>query len=170
VAPQRGRRYGCSQIAPLSLGVRGMNLWEESRYALLLVVIIPAVALAGPNAGGVLLVHYRPGIEVPGEAAFVEGGLAACDSAIVEAPPDSTVMWFVCAAFPPGASPVLKGVSFGCEFNADSVAILWSATRPGATEIKYEESASWPYTGSGTSVVFEDILTSLVNEVYCFSG
>jgi hypothetical protein len=130
----------------------------------------PTDLLAGPNEGGVLLVHYSPTAAVPNDPTFVEGGLAACDSAIVQAPADSTILWHVYAAFPPESSPRLKVVTFGCEFDENSVAVLWSATRPGATEIRYEPSVYWPYTGSGTSIAFEEALTGEVNEIFVFAG
>jgi hypothetical protein len=127
-------------------------------------------ALAGPNAGGVLLVHCNPAMEVPGEATFVDGELAACDSAVVQAPADSTVLWFIYAAFPSGSSPRLKVVTFGCQFDADSVGILWAAPRPGSSELRYEPTAYWPYPGSGTMMGFTEALTDSVDEIYAFAG
>jgi hypothetical protein len=38
----------------------------------------PVDLLAGPNEGGVLLVHYSPTAAVPNEPTFVDSGLAAC--------------------------------------------------------------------------------------------
>jgi hypothetical protein len=109
-------------------------------------------------------------MEVPGEATFVDGELAACDSAVVEAPADSTVLWFLYAAFPSGSSPRLKVVTFGCQFDADSVGLLWAAPRPGSSELRYEPTASWPYPGSGTMMGFAEALTDSVDEIYCFAG
>jgi hypothetical protein len=133
-------------------------------------LVRPGPAVGGVNAGGVLLVHCNPAMEVPGEATFVDGGLAACDSAVVQAPADSTVLWFIYAAFPSGSSPRLKVVTFGCQFDADSVGILWAAPRPGSSELRYEPTAYWPYPGSGTMMGFTEALTDSVDEIYCFAG
>jgi hypothetical protein len=128
------------------------------------------IALAGPNSGGVLLVHYDSQTAVPSEPSFVERTLAACDSAAVLAPSDSTILWCVYAAFPPGASPRLRVVTFGCVFDQDRVGILWYAKRPGAQEIRYEQGNQWPYPGSGIALGFAETLTPAVDEVCCFAG
>lgn len=138
--------------------------------SLLLLSFLATFALGGPNEGGVLLVHYSAGTLVPGEPTFVEGGLTACDSAVVQAPADSTILWHVYAAFPPASSPRVKVVSFGCEFDENEVGILWSAARAGAIEIKYEQLANWPFTGSGTAIAFAETLTGTLSEIYAFAG
>jgi len=117
-----------------------------------------------------LIVHYNTSLESTGGTDVRDGGLAACDSAVVQAPADSIVLWFVYAAFPPEASPRVKTVTFGCEFDENQVGLLWWATRPGATEILAQQEASWPYTGSGTSIAFSSALTETVDEIYAFAG
>jgi hypothetical protein len=163
-------RSGSRHASQSTLCRRGSALGLPFLWAL----ICAPVVLAGPNAGGVLLVHCDPSAEVPGEATFVDGGLAACDSAVVQAPADSTVLWFVYAAFPPEASPRVSVVSFGCQFDADSVGILWSAAPPGSTALRYEPDASnnvfWPYPGTGELLGFASPLTGTLNEIYCFAG
>ena len=143
-----------------------------SRFLLatLALLLLLGPAVAGPNQGGVLLVHCNPDVSVPQDPTFVDGELAACDSAVVQAPVDSTVLWFVYAAFPSDSSPRLKVATFGCEFDENQVGLLWWATRPGAMEIRYEEVANWPYTGSGTAIGFSETLIGTVEEVYCFAG
>jgi hypothetical protein len=137
-------------------------------------VRLPLIAIAGPNAGGVLLVHCNPALTVPGEATFVDGGLAACDRAVVQAPADSTVLWFLYAAFPLNSSPSVSVVSFGCQFDADSVGILWSAAPPGSAALRYEPEAGngvyWPYPGTGELLGFANPLTGTLNEIYVFAG
>jgi hypothetical protein len=163
---------------PRSLFVSTLQLLHSfihsSSLVALLALCFPVVTLAGPNAGGVLLVHCNPATEVPGEATFVEGGLAACDSAVVQAPADSTVLWFLYAAFPASSSPRVAVVSFGCQFDADSVGILWSAAPPGSTALRYEPDAGggvyWPYPGTGELLGFATPLTGTLNEIYCFAG
>jgi hypothetical protein len=108
---------------------------------------------------------------VPGpDPAYVDGGLTACAAAITTAPPVDPALWFAYAAFPGCSSPRLKVVTFGCDFDNTQVAIMWTATRPQATQIFYPDQASWPYTGSGVAVGFFDTLTDQVNEIYVFAG
>jgi hypothetical protein len=130
-----------------------------------------SLALAGPNAGGVLFLHYAP-MEVPQDAVYIDGGLTAIGDVVNQAPADIPVMMFAYAAFDAGCGhPRLAAVAFGCNFDIDSTAPLWSATQPGAVEIKFEpDGVLWPYPGSGTSVVFAQALTASVDEVYCFAG
>jgi hypothetical protein len=84
------------------------------------------------------------------------------------------VLWFVYAAFPSGSSPRVTVVSFGCQFDADSVGILWSAAPPGSTALRYEPEAGnnvfWPYPGTGELLGFASPLTGTLNEIYCFAG
>lgn len=127
-------------------------------------------ALAGPNAGGTILVHYAP-VPVPPEPTFVEGGLTVCEEAVTMAPAIDQVLWFAYAAFPTNASPRVKVVSFGCDYDPAMVGILWSVTRPGAIEIFYApDPLQWPQPGTGVAVAFDQTLTETVNEIYVFAG
>jgi len=128
------------------------------------------LALAGPNAGGTIFVHFTPGIGVPADPIFVDGGLAACDQAIATAPADEPILWYAYAAFPSASSPRLKVITFGCNFDMNYVGILWSATVPGATEITFDGAFGWPYPGSGKTVGFQETLTGTLSEFYTFAG
>lgn len=139
-------------------------------FALVLSLLLaPVLVLAGPNAGGVITPLYVP-IPVPNQPQYVDGGLGCCLDGSAEAPADEVVLWFAYASFPSNSSPRVKVVTFGCEFDADSVAILWTETRPGSIQIFYPDPAAWPYTGSGTAVAFEQTLTETTSELYCFAG
>jgi hypothetical protein len=139
--------------------------------ALLCLVLLAGSSLAGPNAGGVLVVHYNKAAKVPSEKGYVDGGLKDCKDVVNQAPADSTVMWFVYAAFPPGSSPRLKVVCFGCKYDADKVGLLRAFPPPSALEIKRNNNGTpWPGPGTGDSIAFDGRLTNPVNEIYCFAG
>jgi hypothetical protein len=144
--------------------------------ALVLLACSARLALAGPNAGGILLVHYKAGTPVPQDPTFVDGGLTDCAHAITQAPAsvtnENTVLWYIYAAFPPNAQPRVSVVSFGCQFNSDLVGINWAAGPPGSLELRYEPVAGtpWPYPGTGTLLGLASTMTGIVDEIYCFAG
>lgn len=135
-----------------------------------LAILLPRPAWSGPNAGGTLIVHYTAGLPVPPNAGFVEGGLTSCAATVAQAPADQPVLWHVYAAFPPNSHPRLKVVPFGCDFDVDRLAILWTAPRPRALEITYPGPWGWPYPGSGQTLALFETLTDVVSEIHCFAG
>lgn len=154
------------------------------RLSLILLALCWAAsgAFAGPNAGGTVILHWNSTIDFTMDPETFSGGLTDCSSANVEMPPATTFpvppdserrIWFAYAAFPPGSTPRLKGVAFGITYNAfaspDGVRIDWSLAPQGSVEIR-TTSPSWPAPNSGTSLVFNPIMTGLVNQIYTFAG
>ena len=146
--------------------------------------ILPAAALAGPNAGGTLIVHWNSAVPFMTNAYYADGGLTDCDAAVVQMPPATQFSgglppeserrtWFVYAVFPPGSSPRLKGVAFGLNYNRFvdpvGVRVLYELAPPGTVEIR-TTSPAWPLPNSGTSMVFLNTMTDWVNQVYVFGG
>lgn len=135
-------------------------------------VLFAGTAAGGPHAGGALLVHVsgtsltfceKGGVGgenssyLPGTC----GELTARTDTAVD--PASAVAWVIVAAFPPDASPNLKGTVFGIEHNVE---ILWHDGCGDGT-IPYP---NWPATGTGMAVTWGPPQTALLTEVYTFVG
>jgi len=160
-----------------------MSKEVETMKKLLTAVAILAcmgtLAMAGPNEGGTIFVHYSADAVYPGpDPVFVPGGLTSLADINAQAPGDASgdlpIMWFAYSAFNSCAQPRVAVVSFGCQFNAEVTGLMWWATEPGASELRYEpESGSgvfWPYPGTGTLLGFATAHTALIDEIYCFAG
>ena len=112
-------------------------------------VVCSATALAGPNEGGVLLIHANPGLTYTTDQAAYCGssGLAACSLAVTSIPADGVPRVFhVLAAFPMSAQPRLKAVSFGIDYDSSRVVILALGT---CADFEVRDSR-WPRPQSGT--------------------
>ena len=161
--------------------------------ALLLVLglLISRDALAGPNAGGVLVVHtddavpYSAGQWYVGESGFdcgpVEpcpdlGGQSECLARLAGLNSTSgldglaaPVLWWVLAAFPADVCPDVSGVVFGMawdQFNALRF-VDW-----GHTAFLEQAAEGWPsvHAGQGTALVFAEARHEQVFEVYWFAA
>jgi hypothetical protein len=131
----------------------------------LVVLAAPIPALAGPNAGGVLILHASP----PDSTATCDtGGLAACSLAVVSVPADSgqVILFHALAAFPDSSSPRLKGLIFGIRYDPVKFGLV------GWGNCANDEWASpqWPGTGTGNSVVWDSPQTARLVPVYWFEG
>ncbi|MCC7144368.1 MAG: hypothetical protein IT349_19905 [Candidatus Eisenbacteria bacterium] len=132
----------------------------------------PDPACAGVNAGGVLLVHAPDGVQVPIEYSTLCGlsGLTNCQETNTQLPVDDDHhLWFVIAAFPTGQSPRLQAVTFGLGDYDPSRFEISDFGSCAQLEIRTDEPA-WPSPGSGTAVVFTSYRTTLLTEIYWFTG
>ncbi len=136
--------------------------------------MVPTLVLAGPNAGGVLLVHSAnltyEGINECGQGTAPDS-CGAVVSEIDNATSDSLKVWKVYAAFPPGSSPRLKGLTFGVDYDdayGDSTGVVIRALGPCA-DFQLAMNG-WPGDSTGTSLLWDDAQTSLMTEVYWFAG
>ncbi len=141
---------------------------------LVLLLLVPAPALAGSNAGGVLAVHsagitYKEVTECG--RGTVPDSCGAIVSEIDDATPDSLRVWKVYAVFPPGSSPRLKGLTFGVSYDdvyGDSTGVVVSGYGPCAG---FQLAMSgWPAAGTGTSLLWDTAQTGLLTECYWFAG
>jgi hypothetical protein len=135
--------------------------------ALALLACAGSMALAGPNAGGTITLHYNPAIAFTPDAIYIDGGLQSCDASNPNGPADESCIWYAYAAFPDGSSPRLKAVVFGIDYDPNFTAVLWVAGEPGSVEIP---TGTWPAAGSGNSVVLAATKTTQVAEFYTFAG
>ena len=147
---------------------------KSTGLSLGILVLLPALVLAGPNAGGVILVHPAnltyEGINECGRGS-VPDSCGAVVSEIDNATSDSLKVWKVYAAFPPGSSPRLKGLTFGIDYDdsyGDSTGVVIRALGPCA---QFELPMNgWPADSTGTSILFDTAQTGLMTECYWFAG
>ena len=111
-------------------------------------LVVPASALAGPNAGGTLIVHSNPSSVLNDGGYCGRSGLTSCADANVSLPSDPGVIriFHVLAAFAPTRSPRLSVATFGVQYDADKL-VLMSHGHCGDSELTME---NWPSPGSGT--------------------
>ncbi|MEZ4647977.1 MAG: hypothetical protein R3E97_04180 [Candidatus Eisenbacteria bacterium] len=123
-------------------------------------------AVAGPNAGGVLLVHTGPFDFSVGETPSGRSNLERCLDGDTNAPSASTVAFWIHAAFPADGSPRLASVSFGIDYPASTVVLV----DHGASGDSSFDAPNWPAPGTGTTVHFDVPRQDILPEVYWFAG
>lgn len=108
--------------------------------------------VAGPNAGGVLLVHYAPNLSTFSDAPCDSLAVTDCAEVVVdgEVTGRETVVVFILAAFPESAAPSVAGAAFGIEYTGTTV-IDWGHC--GWFDLPGE---NWPASGEGLVVTFEE--------------
>ncbi|MFN8548386.1 MAG: hypothetical protein U0527_10625 [Candidatus Eisenbacteria bacterium] len=125
-------------------------------------------AAAGPNAGGVLILHVNPAIAYCTDDVTYCGqsDLTACDAAITSVTGGDPVVFFAIAAFGPSSAPRLSGVTFGVHYQSPNVSLLdWGSC--GDFELA---TSGWPASDEGTAVTWNSARTGSLTEVYWFAG
>lgn len=131
--------------------------------------------LAGPNAGGTLIVHDTGLGYTDTSSLYPSTPPTDCASTDNEMPagiaPDSQGrVWKVYAAFVPGSSPRLKALAFGEAFDSERIVIL-SAGRPDPAQGLEIPQNGWPSAdGGGVGITFGPAKTATIDEIYWFGG
>ncbi len=139
---------------------------------LLALVVFPAsdAAFAGPNRGGMLILHCDETLQFSGDGDF-NGYAQLYDAkdAVIQVPGDEQgVVYFILAAFDDFASPRLKGIEFGIELSSSRVEpVRWGPSGEISLEVP---DNNWPSSGSGTGIAWSEPLTRRINEIYWFCG
>jgi hypothetical protein len=123
-----------------------------------------SVALAGPNAGGALILHSNPGVVYTVDVSNYcgQGGLTACEAALNSRPlDDASAVQHVIAAFPNGSSPRLASISFGWSYGA--FVVLQAYGHCADLEVA---QATWPASGSGTALNWNAARLTQLTDVY----
>ena len=132
-------------------------------------VLAPGQTLAGPNAGGTLIVSLCEGIcytDTDQSDYCGVSSITRCEDGIVHAEQDETFLWSIYAAFPDGSAPRLAGVSLGVDYDSESTIVLgWDMC--GDFQLTDQD---WPAPGSGTAVTFIDAREDHLTELYWFAG
>jgi hypothetical protein len=136
----------------------------------LLLVGFGGSALAGPNAGGVLVVH--------------DAGLnPTCDPIILNPVPQCSTVdntldpllfwcptWKVYAAFPTNSRPRLKALRWGIDWTQSALIQAHAAPSPDPQAVVVQATPGWPGRGTGVDMTFDTVRTAEVVELYCFVG
>lgn len=139
-----------------------------------LLLLSAGVAQAGPNAGGVLIVHTSPPVTgcgcSEGDHNFCSltdscVNLSACADAITRHDGASATYWFVIAAFASDASPRLRGITFGLDYSASVV--LFASWQCADFELT---TSGWPNSGTGTALAWNTTQTAPLVMTYSFAG
>jgi hypothetical protein len=137
-----------------------------------------SMAVAGPNAGGVLLVHdtglvYSTDLQGPPFGGTVP---TSCHDVDVQAPfGDSAIqlIWKVYAAFPTGGSPRLQGVAWGMDITPQGggYAVLSGGGLPNPGDFAQTANGFPLANGGWVGQSFPTgTRTALMNEIYWFVG
>ena len=127
-------------------------------------------AFAGPNAGGVLLLHCNQTLQFSTGGDFSEyAELYDAKNAVTQVPGDGQgVVYYVIAAFDDFAMPRLKTTSFGIELSSPEFEpVLWGVT--GETNVVLTVG-SWPSSGSGIAISWTEPFNRRINEICWFCG
>lgn len=155
----------------------GVTLTARSRLGQLTLMLLAGVSMvsgtliqqatAGPNAGGVLLIHTNSD-PAPPHGGYYDGGLAACSAALTQAPGSSEeyTLCFVYAAFPSHAAPGLRAVSFSFSYDPLSVEI-WTYFPPGSIVFT---DVGFPAPGTSVIVYLPETMSDTLTEVCCLEA
>ena len=109
-----------------------------------LICCTAGLALAGPNLGGTILMHYNSTAQNSDGNYSGYGGLTSCSSAVVtESVPNNCTTpgaWYAYAAFPTGSSPRVEVITLGVTYNPNLVFVCgtsFGATADGSTMVTY---------------------------------
>lgn len=129
----------------------------------------------GPNTGAVLILHHNPYIEFTfGQDYSGYSEIYDCESALTQVTVDEQdtrlAVFFLLAAFDDFASPNLKALTFGIDYDLASTPLAAQAPCgwPGSIFELYTDS--WPLPGSGTAISYTEAVTSRLVEIYWFAA
>lgn len=146
-------------------------------WLLVVVACSASVAAAGPNAGGVLVVHDTGLRDTAGDAGPPFGGPVptSCADVDVQAPLDGVrCIWKIYAAFPTGSSPRLNALAFGEGLApmGDGYITMSAGAMVNAADFEVSQDG-WPLLNDGSvglSFPSSGTKTTLMTEVYWFYG
>jgi hypothetical protein len=140
---------------------------EASTFLGLESVCAPNPCLPNPNRGGFLIPHANLQLSYPNPGGYCgNSGITSCAQAVNTVTGEDPVVFYVLAAFPDSSAPRVKTVSFGVEFDDNTVGLMeWGHC--GAWEMP---TAGWPYSGQGVTVFWDSPQTSRLQEVYWFAA
>lgn len=136
-----------------------------------LLLLVPGLALAGPNEGGTLILHANPGLVFTSDIQNYCGmaALDSCSAAVTSVPwqPGARIVFHALAAFPPGSSPRLKSLSFGIDYDP---AKFIMAAHGSCADFELPDG-TWPAAGTGTAQSWTTgAQTGSLTEAYWFCG
>lgn len=127
----------------------------------------PNPCTPNPNRSGSLLLHANTELPYPNPGGYVGySGLAECADVVTSVAGAETFVFYVVAAFPETSAPRLASVSFGLDYNMETVGLVeWGRCSD------FEISTSlWPRSGEGTMAFWDSPQGGALTEVYWFAG
>lgn len=136
----------------------------------IIALVAPAMAFAGPNAGGVLVVHAAPTfLTTKCDYCSLHNtcyDLNRCEDSVVRVSDTRTYVLVVLAAFPPGSSPRMSGVTFGIAYDPALLPIVGDRSCSADFELA---NSDWPAPNSGTALTWNQPVTSEFTPIYWFA-
>jgi hypothetical protein len=131
-------------------------------------LVLVSTAEGGPNAGGVLILHWNTSVVYsPGVTTYCgQSELPSCNDAVTRANTATTLVLHALAAFPLENVPRLAGVCFGVQYDESQTFIVdWGAC--GDFELP---NSGWPGSVEGNCVTWNEAQTDHVTEIYWFAA
>lgn len=141
------------------------DVWELSRCLapLLFAGLVAGGAIAGPNEGGVLILHAAPSLVTTVACGSLP--LANCaDARTSFTQAQVQIRAAVFAVFPSNGAQRLQAVTFGLHYDSERISI-GTIQRCGDFELA---DSDWPNPGTGTAVAWDAARTDSIIEVYGF--
>jgi hypothetical protein len=136
--------------------------------ALAVLALVSAPALAGPNANGTLVVHDT-GLVYTTDSTEYPSDAPMCENVDNQIDLGAFGVWKVYAAFPENASPRLKALVMGEQFNATTYVLAGGLPDP-VNDFEITQNG-WPLTsGGGVGISFGTVKTTLMVECYWLGG
>jgi len=151
---------------------RASNM-KRALFVCSMILLAAVPALAGPNAGGVLIAHDADLLmsETDGIVSICDQGVVppTCVAADVEidgSTGSDPSIFKIYAAFIPESSPRLMGLTWGIQYEEDRIVVAnWGSC--GNFELP---DTGWPASGTGSSQTWNAVQTSILTTIYWFAA
>jgi hypothetical protein len=136
----------------------------------LVLLTFPCIAISGPNAGGVLVIHADTTVVYTNDISDYcsTPQVVGCHEVLAEVPSASTIVYLLraYAVFADAVSPRLKAVSFGVDYDPDQ--LILAAHGPCFDFVV--PSGGWPAPNGSVALSRSDLGTSAIQELYWFAA
>ena len=145
-----------------------MTMLHKSIVFACAVSAMASAALAGPNAGGVILLHVDDALVYTDDHGSYcsDFGLVECGDASARTDQTEPTVVFALAAFPHESTPQVLGLTFGIAFDPNDLEVVdfgHCADREGNT------TPNWPGPGEGTALSWDEAQTDRLLKFYWFA-
>ncbi|MCA9726940.1 MAG: hypothetical protein R3E12_09300 [Candidatus Eisenbacteria bacterium] len=130
-------------------------------------LVFASAADAGPNANGVIVLHWNESVVYTDGTDFCgESGLESCNDAVTTTSASSTVVLHALAAFPTENAPRLAGLCFGVQYDELQIRVTdWGA----CGDFELHEN-NWPGSNQGVCITWSEAQTGHLTEICWFAA
>ena len=168
------------------------QIWMVLALGFVLFVLFAGRAESGANAGGTLVLYANDAIRYTSDQSDYAGSsglecapdescppyddpgcaarVAQSGSGYVSYLTDTTIVFWVIAAWAPSACPRMKGAQFGIDYDPDEVTIVAHGTDASFELSTSHAGLDWPAPKTGTALSWDQAQTSPCKEVYWFAA